>query len=77
MWAAAAGRLVSGCRPLQVSDLAPAAGAAAAPAEPRATVDDAELRERADAALAALREAHATIYRRRPSRVRSAAPSLR
>jgi hypothetical protein len=55
-----ASRLVSGCRPLQVSDLSPAAGTSGA-SGPAGTVDDAELRERADAALAALREAHATI----------------
>ena len=58
---AAASRLVSGCRPLQVSDLGPAGGATGGAGGPAGAVDDAELRRRADAALAALRKAHATI----------------
>ena len=52
---------MSGCRPLQVSDLAPAGGTTGGAGGPAGAVDEAELRERADAALAALREAHATI----------------
>ena len=59
--AAAASRLVSGCRPLQVSDLTPPGGTTGGAGGPAGAVDEAELRERADAALAALREAHATI----------------
>ena len=56
-----ASRLVSGCRALQVSDLMPAGGLTGGASAPAGAVDEAELRARADAALAALREARAVI----------------
>jgi hypothetical protein len=56
-----ASRLVSGCRALQMSDLAPAGGTTGNAGGPAGAVDDVELRGRADAAMAALRAAHATI----------------
>ena len=59
--AAWASRLVSGCRPLQVSDLAPVGGATGGAGGPAGAVNVAELRQRADAAVAALRKAHTTV----------------
>ncbi len=56
-----ASRLVSGCRPLQASDLHPAGGLTGSTGGSAGVVDEAELRARADAAFAALRAAHETI----------------
>ncbi len=72
--AAWASRLVSGCRPLQVSDLAPVGGATGGAGGPAGAVNVAELRQRADAAVAALRKAHTTVESapREPVRLRRA-----
>jgi hypothetical protein len=72
--AAWASRLVSGCRPLQVSDLAPVGGATGSAGGPAGAVNVTELRQRADAALAALRKGHATIESapRTPAQLRRA-----
>ena len=65
---------MSGCRPLQVSDLAPVGGATGGAGGPAGAVNVAELRQRADAAVAALRKAHATVESapREPAQLRRA-----